>query len=249
MPANLSIGTASKDKPEDLKFWGDFAHEDPLKKKKMDIQYIDIKGGPIKAPSDMPDAPFNLKRKRAKALKYAKESMRFGMIPFFKYSNLSGDDDSFKKNLSRMQSKRFMEAYFKDLKAFLEDVQDVVGDDGLYGIVLEEGILADLQKATNAKPDKIKTVVGLTYEDTVAGVTVSGYELKESYVIATPNADNEEKPYDFADTLDKEKAVPGVDGSVADMVKAINYVIKTFGGNVVFGWEIDRLDSTQRSVA
>ena len=57
-----------------------------------------------------------------------------------------------------------MQAYFKDLRQFLSDVQDVMGDD-LYGIILEPDFLGYMQQLSGKRPEQIKTWV--RFDETV----------------------------------------------------------------------------------
>jgi GH18 family chitinase len=228
-PDRLLLGSVSEDTVADLKFWGDFGHADKDKNKRMDMRYIYINGGPAEAP-DGGSHHFNSWRSSTRTIRYAEESLRYGLIPVFVWYNLPDGGESYTTDLSHAQSKGYMQAYFKDLKNFLTDVQDVLGDD-LYGVILEPDFLGYMQQLSGKQPDQIKSVVNLTRD--VHGA-VDGYTLRDSYVTATYDSGH----YVFSNTLDEGIAGEG-DGTITDLVQAINYVIKTHGGNVWFGWQLN----------
>jgi hypothetical protein len=158
LPKYLSIGSVSEDNPDDLEFWRDI--DTDATNKEMDIRYIYINGGPSGDNFWQGWQSWS----ESRAGKYAKESLRFGLIPFYVYYNLPDGGESFTRNLEHVRDPLYMSDYFQDLNFFMDEVQDEL-DGELYGIILEPDFLGYFQQngvlhlGTN-KPDEISTVVG-----------------------------------------------------------------------------------------
>jgi GH18 family chitinase len=229
LPSYLTIGSVSEDSVPDLRFWGDFGYENTLQNKEMDIRYIYINGGPNQN-GDGKDFNFNSWRTSNRTLKFAQESVRYGMVPFFVYYNIPDGGESYQTDLAHTQSTEYMQAYFKDLRQFLSDVQDVMGDD-LYGIILEPDFLGYMQQLSGKRPEQIKTWV--RFDETVGD---DGKRACSNVLTGGPITYSD--PYTFTGDIDFD-AVDGSTGSIASLVRAINCTIFENGGNVLFGWQLN----------
>ena len=139
MPDYLSVGSVSEDIQGDLDFWKD-VNEGQMNKS-MDIRYIYINGGPFTGWSSWgPDRPE----------KFARESMRFGLIPFFVYYQIPDGGESYFTDLQHIQDPEYMTAYFEDMDNFMGQVQNILQGE-LYGIILEPDFLGYMQQ--NADPN------------------------------------------------------------------------------------------------
>ncbi len=153
LPNYLSVGSVSEDTTDDLSFWHDITTD--LKNKDMDIRYIYINGGPIAGWRS-----WNATR----VINFAKESLRFGLVPYFVYYNIPDGGESLDTDYKHIQDPTYMTAYFKDLDIFMTQAKDVLQDE-LYGIILEPDFLAYLQQNSggqipNNSPSAISTSVG-----------------------------------------------------------------------------------------
>ncbi len=158
LPSYLSIGSVSEDTNEDLAFWKDI--HPGLKNKAMDIRYIYINGGPFTGWASWGNQ---------RPGKFARESLRHGLIPFFVYYNIPDGGESYTTDLAHIQDPNYMTAYFKDLNMFLDSVENVMKGE-LYGIILEPDFLGYMQQ--NASPNDpllISTAVSATTIATNAG--------------------------------------------------------------------------------
>ena len=162
LPQHLSIGSVSEDIAGDLAFWKDVDID--ATNKAMDIRYIYINGGVVSGwQSWGPDRPG----------KFARESLRHGLIPFFVYYNIPDAGEDYTIDLQHAQDPAYMTAYFKDINVFMDSVQNIMKGD-LYGIILEPDFLGYMQQ--NAKPNNpnlITTSVGATTIATGAGTISS----------------------------------------------------------------------------
>ncbi|MFN0202751.1 MAG: T9SS type A sorting domain-containing protein [Bacteroidia bacterium] len=151
LPQYLSIGSVSEDLTGDLAFWKDI--DTDATNKAMDIRYIYINGGAIGGwQSWGPDRP----------AKFARESIRHGLIPFFVYYNIPDNGESYLLDLAHAQDVTYMTAYYQDLNNFMDSVQTVMNGD-LYGIILEPDFLGYMQQnAVPNNPYLIPTAVGET---------------------------------------------------------------------------------------
>ncbi|MEK7257704.1 MAG: hypothetical protein AAB316_23305, partial [Bacteroidota bacterium] len=151
LPNYLSIGSVSEDVTADLNFWKDV--QPGLKNKGMDVRYIYINGGPLTGWRS-----WGIGRPG----KFARESLRHGLIPFYVYYNIPDDGESYSLDLAHVNDVAYMTAYFEDLNQFMDSVQaNLQGE--LYGIILEPDFLGYMQQNANPnEPTSIVTCVGLT---------------------------------------------------------------------------------------
>ena len=154
LPQYLSIGSVSEDIAGDLAFWKDI--DTDATNKAMDIRYIYINGGAIGGwQSWGADRP----------AKFARESLRHGLIPFFVYYNIPDNGESYQLDLGHAQDPTYMTAYFNDLNTFMDSVQNVLQGD-LYGIILEPDFLGYMQQ--NAIPNDPNTIITAVGENNIA---------------------------------------------------------------------------------
>ena len=133
LPKYVSIGSVSEDASDDLNFWKDI--QPGAKNKAMDIRYIYINGGPVTVwHSWGPGRP----------AKFARESLKHELIPFFVYYNIADGGESYSIDLQHVQDPAYMTAYFNDLNMFLDSVENVMHGE-LYGIILEPDFLGYMQ--------------------------------------------------------------------------------------------------------
>lgn len=158
MPAYVSVGSVSEDTAGDLNFWRDFQPGD--KNKRMDVRYIYINGGPINGWRKWT----TVEGDRARV--FIKESQKLGMIPFFVYYNIPDDGESYEIDLNHIQSFSYMEAYYQDLRYFLEICRDTAGDDTV-GIVFEPDFLGYMMQQSGKQPDQIMAQVSAAYSSGV----------------------------------------------------------------------------------
>lgn len=155
MPEYASIGYKSQDITPDLEFWEDM--DTDFTNKNMDVRYIYINGGPAVSGN------YNSWRDTTRTVKYCTNSLKYGLIPFFVYYNIPDGGESFTTDLAHAQDTAYMKEYFEDLNIFIDNCQDVMGDD-LFGIVLEPDFLGymqqmgEIQLGTN-DPNQITTCV------------------------------------------------------------------------------------------
>ncbi|NJO89394.1 MAG: hypothetical protein HC831_10890, partial [Chloroflexia bacterium] len=166
LPKYVSVGSVSEDSQADLNFWKDVDID--LTNKEMDIRYIYINGGPINGWRTWGPQ---------RVTKFATESMRFGLIPFFVYYNIPDGGESFDTDLAHIQDVTYMTAYFEDLNIFMDQAQDVLQGE-LYGIILEPDFLGYMQQNAEArlgtnKPGEIPTAVSATTIATNAGNVIT----------------------------------------------------------------------------
>ncbi|WP_304944151.1 hypothetical protein [Vallitalea guaymasensis] len=164
MPNYLSIGSVSEDKQGDLDFWRDFHTDD--KNKRMDIRYIYINGGPINGWRTWT----NVDGGRAK--KFIIESRKLGIIPFFVYYNIPDSGESYSLDLAHIQDSTYMDAYYKDLKFFLDICKEYAEDDTV-GIVFEPDFLGYMMQQSGKQPNEITALVSAAYS---SGVLTSGVD-------------------------------------------------------------------------
>lgn len=149
LPQHLSVGSVSEDIAGDLAFWKDVDID--ATNKAMDIRYIYINGGVFNGwQSWGADRPG----------KFARESLRHGLIPFFVYYNIPDVGEDYTIDLQHAQDPAYMTAYFKDINVFMDSVQNILNGD-LYGIILEPDFLGYMQQnAVPNNPHLIPTSVG-----------------------------------------------------------------------------------------
>jgi hypothetical protein len=204
MPEYVAIGSVSEDRDHDLNFWRDF--DDDLTNKRMDIRYIYINGGPFTGWRTWTT------KDGARAITYVRESLKLGMIPFFVYYNIPDDSENFQVDKEHIESVDYMEAYYQDLKFFLDLVREEAGDE-VVGIVLEPDFLGYMmqqsggtgQDAVPVPPDELLAQTNAAYS---SGVLDAG-------------------------------ADPVFPDSVTGLVQSINYVIDKYLPNAYFGWQFN----------
>lgn len=154
LPDYLSVASVSEDSEPDLAFWKDV--ETGLKNKSMDIRYIYINGGPfIGWTSWAPDRPE----------KFARESLRHGLIPFYVFYNIPDTSESYVRDSAHVCDPDYMTAYFSNLNLFLDKAQSVMQGE-LFGVILEPDFLGYIKQDGNVmSPDQFVTCVA---SDTIA---------------------------------------------------------------------------------
>ncbi|MGL5354463.1 MAG: dockerin type I domain-containing protein, partial [Clostridium sp.] len=159
MPNYLSLGQVSEDKKGDLDFWKDIDTDDT--NKRMDVRYIYINGGPLK---NGWREWTTIDGDRAK--NYIKESLKLGIIPFFVYYNIPDSGESYDLDLAHINSKEYMEAYFKDLK-FLLDICVEYGQGETIGLIFEPDFLGYMMQQSKKQPNEISALVETAYSSGV----------------------------------------------------------------------------------
>ena len=130
----------------------------------MDVRYIYINGGPLNGWRTWT----TIEGDRARV--FIKESQKLGMIPFFVYYNIPDDGESYALDLNHIQSLSYMEAYYQDLKYFLDLCRDTAGDDTV-GIVFEPDFLGYMMQQSGQQPDQIMAQVSAAYSSGVLDET------------------------------------------------------------------------------
>ncbi len=147
-PTHVAIGSVSEDIDDDVNFFNDGINNDNLLlNNRMDVRYIYINGGPLIGWNTwQPD----------RAIKFAKNSLKMGLIPFFIFYNIPDGGESYTTNLEHIQDPDYMTAYFENLDLFLNQVKEEVGDE-FFGIILEPDFLGYMQQ--NSEPSTLSTSV------------------------------------------------------------------------------------------
>lgn len=158
MPDYLSVGQVSEDREGDLAFWRDSSND--YKNKRTDVRYIYINGGPLTGWRTWTTED------GARAKTFIRESRKMGMIPFFVYYNIPDDGESYELDLAHINDPKYMEAYFKDLKFFL-DICKEYGEDDTIGIIFEPDFLGYMMQQANKAPDQIPAIVNAVYSSGV----------------------------------------------------------------------------------
>jgi len=160
LPKYLSVGSVSEDTPNDLDFWKDI--DGDLTNKNMDIRYVYINGGPSGDNFQQGWQTWS----KLRAGRFAKESIRFGLVPFYVYYNIPAGSEDFNIDLQHARDPLYMNDYFQDLNTFMEEAQTELKGE-LYGIILEPDFLGYMQQGgvsnlgTN-DPTKISSAVAET---------------------------------------------------------------------------------------
>ncbi|MEG0297575.1 MAG: hypothetical protein RR486_15915 [Clostridium sp.] len=165
MPNYISLGQVSEDKQGDLDFWKDVDTDDT--NKRMDVRYIYINGGPL---ANGWREWTTVDGDRAK--NYIKESLKLGIIPFFVYYNIPDSGESYDLDLAHINSKEYMEAYFKDLK-FLLDICVEYGQGETIGLIFEPDFLGYMMQQSGKRPGEISALVETAYS---SGVLTKGVD-------------------------------------------------------------------------
>ncbi|MBN1411517.1 MAG: hypothetical protein JW969_11785 [Spirochaetales bacterium] len=154
MPSYVSMGSVSEDSTADLGFWKDFRND--YGNKRMDIRYVYINGGPFIGWRTWSNTD------GGRAVSFIIESRKLGMIPFFVYYNIPEGGESYTSDLANIQSLSYMEAYFGDLKFFLEICKQY-GEDDLVGIIFEPDFLGYMMQNSGLQPSQISAQVTGAY--------------------------------------------------------------------------------------
>lgn len=136
-PDYVSVGSVSEDTNDDVNFFNDgIDNTNLLKNNRMDVRYIYINGGPIAGWNTwQPD----------RAIKFAKNSLKMGLIPFFIFYNIPDGSESYDLDLAHVKDPSYMTAYFNNLNLFLNQVKAELGDE-FFGVVLEPDFLGYMQQ-------------------------------------------------------------------------------------------------------
>lgn len=147
LPGPVALGSVSDDSLSNIAFWQD--HEPGLKGTRMDIRYIYLNGGPFDGWATW--------GQRVKT--FTKNSMLWGMIPFFVFYNIPDADESYEIDLANVQNFYYMEGYYRNLRLFLRQAQAVMQGE-LHGVVLEPDFLGYMQSKSGKQPSEITTADG-----------------------------------------------------------------------------------------
>jgi len=136
-PDYVSVGSVSEDTTDDVNFYNNNIDDSNLlKNNRMDVRYIYINGGPIAGWNTwQPD----------RAIKFARNSIKMGLIPFFVFYNIPDGSESYELDLAHVKDASYMTAYFNNLNLFLNQVKAELGDE-FFGVVLEPDFLGYMQQ-------------------------------------------------------------------------------------------------------
>ncbi|WP_166921505.1 T9SS type A sorting domain-containing protein [Flavobacterium poyangense] len=136
-PDYVSVGSVSEDTTDDVNFYNNGIDDSNLlKNNRMDVRYIYINGGPISGWNTwQPD----------RAIKFARNSLKMGLIPFFVFYNIPDGSESYDLDLAHVKDASYMTAYFNNLNLFLNQVKAELGDE-FFGVVLEPDFLGYMQQ-------------------------------------------------------------------------------------------------------
>lgn len=150
-PDYVSVGSVSEDTTDDVAFYNNgMDNSNLLKNNRMDVRYIYINGGPISGWNTwQPD----------RAIKFARNSLKMGLIPFFIFYNIPDGSESYSLDLAHVKDASYMTAYFNNLNLFLNQVKTELGDE-FFGVVLEPDFLGYMQQ--NNEPVTTSTAVNAT---------------------------------------------------------------------------------------
>lgn len=159
MPEYLSLGQVSEDTPNDLNFWKDMSYDDT--NKRVDIRYIYLNDGPGEGGWATWDQGNGQRAKR-----YITESLKVGMIPFFVFYNIPDKIESFEQDMKHINDVAYMEAYYKNLKFFLDICKEYANDETI-GVILEPDFLGYMLQQSGKRPAEIPSVVNAAYSSGV----------------------------------------------------------------------------------
>ncbi len=165
MPDFQSVGFMSEDGDSDIAFWEEI--NDDETNTNVDVRYIYINGGPIGSTD-------NTWRNASRHIKFAENSLKYGLTPFFVFYNIPGGNESYVTDIGNARNADYMTLYFQDLEGMIDDMIDVMGDE-LFGIILEPDFLGYMQQlaVSNGEasndPSQIATAVGTDEIATGAG--------------------------------------------------------------------------------
>ncbi|BFM43053.1 hypothetical protein CFS9_16940 [Flavobacterium sp. CFS9] len=136
-PDYVAVGSVSEDTNDDVNFFNNGIDDSNLlKNNRMEVRYIYINGGPIAGWNTwQPD----------RAIKFARNSVKMGLIPFFVFYNIPDGSESYELDLAHVKDPAYMTAYFSNLNLFLNQVKAELGDE-FFGVVLEPDFLGYMQQ-------------------------------------------------------------------------------------------------------
>jgi len=156
LPGPVALGSVSDDSVSNVAFWED--HVPGRKGCRMDIRYIYLNGGPFEGWATWGERVKN----------YTKNSLAWGMIPFFVFYNIPDGDENYDIDLAHVKNFYYMKGYYRNLNLFLRQAKKVMQGE-LYGVVLEPDFLGYMQKDSGKQPSEITTADG-TLVDTVTKI-------------------------------------------------------------------------------
>ncbi len=148
-PNYLALGQVSEDSTGDLAFHRAISNDDT--NKRLDMRYIYINGGPLENGWQSWNPADPGKRVRS----YVQESLKLGLIPYFVYYNIPDGSESYDLDRAHINDKTYMEAYYKDLKFFLDTAKEVSEGETI-GIILEPDFIGYMMQNANVSPDKLE---------------------------------------------------------------------------------------------
>ncbi|MGG7177775.1 dockerin type I domain-containing protein [Clostridium paraputrificum] len=149
LPEYVSLGQVSEDTKTDLDFWKDTDVDDT--NKRCDIRYIYINGGPLAGWRSWTSDD------GGRAKKYITESLKLGMIPYFVFYNIPDSAEDYGRDLKHVNDKTYMDAYYKDLKFFLDICNEYLVDE-TFGIILEPDFIGYMMQQSGKKTTEIEAV-------------------------------------------------------------------------------------------
>ena len=157
-PTHISIGSVSEDIPDDVNFFNNgINNENLMLNNRMDVRYTYINGGPLIGWNTwQPD----------RVIKFARNSLKMGLIPVFIFYNIPDGGESYTTNLEHIQDPNYMTAYFENLELFLNQVKETV-DDEFFAVIFEPDFLGYMQQ--NSEPPTLATSVSATSIGSNAG--------------------------------------------------------------------------------
>ena len=147
LPNYVALGQVSEDIKGDLEFWQDLDVDDT--NKRCDIRYVYVNGGPIGGWRSWTTED------GGRVKKYITESLKLGLIPYFVFYNIPDSAEDYNRDLQHVNDTSYMEAYYKDLKFFLDIINDYAKDE-LVGIILEPDFIGYMMQLADATPTQIE---------------------------------------------------------------------------------------------
>ena len=204
-PTYISIGSVSEDIPDDVNFFNEgINNENLLLNNRMDVRYTYVNGGPLIGWNTwQPD----------RVIKFARNSLKMGLIPFFIFYNIPDGGESYTTNLEHIQSPEYMTAYFENLELFLNQVKDIVGDE-FFGVIFEPDFLGYMQQ--NAEPPTLSTAVSATTIGANAGTLKTLVERINSEIDKKRIEDNLNLEFGWQLNLWAKPNVAGIRGIIRE---------------------------------